>query len=87
MKTVTFSQATAGAEGPDLYTVSMFIMVGLLAIGACVAAAYPATLRFNAATAEPEFGVLRGAAGFYQLDMAPFHAQTRRLYEGDLDAR
>lgn len=106
------------------------IGVGLLAVGACVAAAYPATLRFNAATAEPEvaayisagggrfaapeerlppidlsgervpeyfeqyppgteheFEVLRGAAGFYQLEMAPFYARTRRFYDGDRDAR
>ncbi|MBN1239307.1 MAG: hypothetical protein JXB36_12460, partial [Gammaproteobacteria bacterium] len=102
------------------------IGVGLLAVGASVAAAYPATLRFNAATADPavavyisagggrfvapdgrlppidlsgegvpeyfdeyppgtehEFAVLRGAAGFYQLEMAPFHARTRRFYDGE----
>ncbi|OAV61820.1 MFS transporter [Enteractinococcus helveticum] len=33
VNSVVESQATAGAQGPDLYTVSMYIMVGLLAIG------------------------------------------------------
>lgn len=33
VNTVVESQAAAGNEGPDLYTVSMFIMVGLLALG------------------------------------------------------
>lgn len=33
VNTVVESQAAAGAEGPDLYTLSMFIMVGLLAVG------------------------------------------------------
>ena len=33
VNTVVESQAAAGMEGPDLYTVSMFIMVGLLAVG------------------------------------------------------
>ena len=33
VNSVVEAQANAGAEGPDLYTVSMFIMVGLLAIG------------------------------------------------------
>ena len=33
VNSVVESQAIAGAEGPDLYTVSMYIMVGLLAIG------------------------------------------------------
>ncbi len=33
VNSVVESQAMAGAEGPDLYTVSMYIMVGLLAIG------------------------------------------------------
>jgi MFS family permease len=33
VNTVVEAQAAAGMEGPDLYTVSMFIMVGLLAVG------------------------------------------------------
>lgn len=33
VNSVVEAQANTGAEGPDLYTVSMFIMVGLLAIG------------------------------------------------------
>lgn len=33
VNSVVESQATAGAQGPDLYTGSMYIMVGLLAIG------------------------------------------------------
>lgn len=33
VNSVVESQAKAGAAGPDLYTVSMFIMVGLLAVG------------------------------------------------------
>lgn len=33
VNSVVESQATTGAQGPDLYTVSMYIMVGLLAIG------------------------------------------------------
>ena len=33
VNSVVESQAAAGNEGPDLYTVSMFIMVGLLAVG------------------------------------------------------
>lgn len=33
VNTVVESQAAAGLEGPDLYTVSMYIMVGLLAVG------------------------------------------------------
>src|SRR5690625_6927584 len=32
VNTVVEAQAAAGMEGPDLYTVSMFIMVGLLAV-------------------------------------------------------
>lgn len=33
VNTVVEAQAAAGYEGPDLYTVSMYIMVGLLAVG------------------------------------------------------
>ncbi|HEY4557705.1 MAG TPA: MFS transporter, partial [Enteractinococcus sp.] len=33
VNTVVEAQAAAGKEGPELYSVSMFIMVGLLAIG------------------------------------------------------
>ena len=33
VNTVVEAQASAGLEGPDLYTVSMYIMVGLLALG------------------------------------------------------
>lgn len=33
VNSVVESQAAAGNEGPDLYTLSMFIMVGLLAVG------------------------------------------------------
>ena len=33
VNSVVESQAKAGNEGPDLYTLSMFIMVGLLAVG------------------------------------------------------
>ena len=33
VNSVVESQANAGNEGPDLYTLSMFIMVGLLAVG------------------------------------------------------
>ena len=33
VNSVLESQATAGSEGPELYTLSMFIMVGLLALG------------------------------------------------------
>jgi hypothetical protein len=97
--------------------------VGTLCVGACVAAAYPATLQYNASTAEAEivtyvsagagrfearvdglpaidlsgedlaeywseypagatheFTLLRGAAGVYQLEMAPFYERTRQFY-------
>ena len=33
VNTVIESQAAAGREGPDLYTLSLFIMVGVLAVG------------------------------------------------------
>lgn len=99
------------------------LAVGVLAVAACVAAAYPAMLRFNAATAEAEivgyvslgggrfeapyvrlpqidlsgenvaeywaqyppgaeheFTLLRGSAGFYQLEMTPLHERTRQFY-------
>lgn len=99
------------------------VAVGALTVAACVAAAYPATLRLNATTAEAEvvtylsagagrfeapderlpsidlsgqdvpeywalyphgaehpFTLLRGDAGFYQLEIAPFHERTRQFY-------
>lgn len=101
-------------------------VIGALTVAACVTATYPATLRFNAATAdaevavyvsagggrfearddrlpridlsgeripeywalfppgaEHEFTVLRGTAGFHQLELAPFHERTRRFYASD----
>src|SRR5690606_15413989 len=54
------------------------IGVGLLAVGACVAAAYPATLRFNAATAEPEVAAYVSAGG------GRFVAPSERLPSIDL---